>query len=357
MGIETVRWVGGVDGFIELIDQRQLPVEFKILRCYKVEELFDAVQTLAVRGAPAIGVAAGYGVVLGLNEKVETNSVSDGIGCVNKVCEYLKTARPTAVNLFYALDRMKKAAERFQRENEDNLLASLSETLLSEANAIYDEDVQMCRRIGENGEKLIKDNSAVLTHCNAGALATAGQGTALSIIYQAKKNGKKIHVYADESRPLLQGLRLTSWELRQEGIYVTALCDSSAGWLMKQGKIDAVIVGADRIAANGDTANKIGTYSLSVLAGVHNIPFYVAAPCSTFDLNLESGDEIPIEQRPSDEITSLGTEQLAPGGINVFNPAFDVTKARDITAIITDTGIIYKPFEKNIAKTLQGFNE
>lgn len=352
MSIETVRWVGGVDGFIELIDQRYLPVEFKILRCYRVEELFDAVRDLAVRGAPAIGVAAGYGVVLGLNEKIATNSVSDGVGCVGKICDYLKTVRPTAVNLFYALDRMKKAAERFQRDNEDNLLESLCEALLTEANSIYDEDVQMCRRIGKNGEKLIRDNSTVLTHCNAGALATAGEGTALSIIYQAKKNGKKIHVYADESRPLLQGLRLTSWELRQEGINVTALCDSSAGWLMKQGRVDAVIVGADRIAANGDTANKIGTYSLSVLAGIHNIPFYVAAPCSSFDLNLESGSEIPIEQRPSYEVTFIAGKQLAPGGINVFNPAFDVTRAKDITAIITDKGVIEKPNKGKISALL-----
>jgi len=355
MGIQTVRWVGGIDGFIELIDQRRLPVEFKVLRCYKVSGLFEAISSLAVRGAPAIGVAAGYGVVLGLNEKVETNSVKDGMECIGRVCEYLGSARPTAVNLFYSLQRMKKKAEQFQRDTEDNKFESLREVLLSEANSIYNEDVQMCKRIGENGEKLIEDNSAILTHCNAGALATAGEGTALSVIYQAKKNGKKIRVYADESRPLLQGLRLTSWELRQEGIEVTAVCDSCAGWLMRKGKIDAIIVGADRIAANGDTANKIGTYSLSVLAGIHNIPFYVAAPCSTFDLDIESGDEIPIEQRDSEEITIIAGQQLAPGSINVYNPAFDITYAKDITAIITDAGVIEKPDGEGILKTLKDF--
>jgi len=232
-------------------------------------------------------------------------------------------------------------------------LGGLRELVLAEANAIYQEDVDMCRRIGENGEKFIKQGAAILTHCNAGALATAGQGTALSVMFEAHKRGRKFRVYADETRPLLQGARLTAWELKQASINVVIICDNMAGWLMKQGKVDAVITGADRIAANGDVANKIGTYSLSVLAREHGIPFYIAAPSSTFDLNIKSGAEIPIEERTADEMMFFGDKRIAPDGVDIYNPAFDVTEARDITAIITERGVIEKPNARKIAKHLQ----
>ena len=228
----------------------------------------------------------------------------------------------------------------------------LCDIVFAEANAIYQEDIDMCRRIGENGEKIINDGDGILTHCNAGALATAGQGTALSIIFEAHKKGKKFKVYVDETRPLLQGARLTAWELKQAGIDVTVIFDNMAGWLMKQGKINAVITGADRIAANGDAANKIGTYSLSVLAKEHGIPFYIAAPSSTFDLTIKNGSEIPIEQRPAVEVTKFQDIQIAPDGVEVFNPAFDVTEAKNITAIITEKGIIEKPDTGKIFKHL-----
>jgi methylthioribose-1-phosphate isomerase len=228
----------------------------------------------------------------------------------------------------------------------------LREVVLREANAIYQEDVDMCRQIGRHGEQLIKDGAGILTHCNAGALATAGQGTALSPMFEAHRKGKKFKVYADETRPLLQGARLTAWELEQAGIDVTVICDNMAGWLMKQGKINAVITGADRIAANGDTANKIGTYSLSILAREHSVPFYIAAPSSTFDLNIKRGAEIPIEQRSADEVTTFAGTQTAPGGVSVCNPAFDVTEATDIAAIITETGVIENPNIENVARTL-----
>jgi methylthioribose-1-phosphate isomerase len=229
-------------------------------------------------------------------------------------------------------------------------VAALQEVVLREANAICQEDVDMCRRIGLNGQKFIKDGFGVLTHCNAGALATAGQGTALSVMFEAHKKGRRFRVYADETRPLLQGARLTAWELQQAGIDVTVICDNMAGWLMKQGRINAVITGADRIAANGDTANKIGTYSLSILAGKHGIPFYIAAPSSTFDLSIKSGDEIPIEQRAADEVTNFAGVQTAPVGVDVCNPVFDVTHGRDITAIITERGVIENPNVDNVTE-------
>jgi methylthioribose-1-phosphate isomerase len=232
-------------------------------------------------------------------------------------------------------------------------LQQLREVVLREANAIYQEDVDMCLRIGRHGERFIKDGAGILTHCNAGALATAGQGTALSVMFEAHKNGRKFRVYVDETRPLLQGARLTAWELKQAGIDVTVICDNMAGWLMKQGKINAVITGADRIAANGDTANKIGTYGLSILARQHGVPFYIAAPSSTFDLSIKSGAEIPIEQRSAEEVTTFAGTQTTPSGVDVYNPAFDVTDAREIAAIITEKGIIEKPNIDNILKCLR----
>ncbi len=251
-----------------------------------------------------------------------------------------------------ALNRMKGRAAKFVTENSEANITALQEALLSEASAICDEDKQMCKQIGKNGEKLIKTGSGILTHCNAGALATAGQGTALSVLYEAYKKGKKFKVYVDETRPVLQGARLTMWELMQAGIDATLICDNMAGALMKQGKIDAVITGADRIAANGDAANKIGTFSLSILAKEHNIPFYIAAPTSTFDLGIKTGDDIPIEQRDADEVASFGGVKIAPEGADIYNPAFDVTDAQNITAIITDKGVIDSPSTEKVAEHL-----
>jgi methylthioribose-1-phosphate isomerase len=351
----AVKWVGGVDGFLELIDQRRLPGELVRLRCRDIEQLYEAIKTLTVRGAPAIGVAGAYGLVLAMQKLDTLCPMPDAFECLKKAADYLGSSRPTGANLFRALDRVKSKAEDFvagglatgqARAN----LRELQEIVLGEANSIYQEDIDMCRRIGENGEKFIKDEAGILTHCNAGALATAGQGTALSIIFEAHKKGKKFKVYVDETRPLLQGARLTAWELKQAGIDVTVICDNMAGWLMKQSKISAVITGADRIAANGDAANKIGTYSLSVLAREHGIPFYLAAPSSTFDLNIKSGDQIPIEQRSADEVRFLGDEKITPDGVDIYNPAFDVTEARDITAIITERGVIERPTPKKISE-------
>jgi len=351
MAFETLRWVGDIDGYPELIDQRLLPARLEMLKCETPRQLYGAIKTLAVRGAPAIGVAAAFGICLAM-QKAKSNDLAKAVSCLEESADYLATARPTAVNLSWALDRMKECARKFIAENDKVSLTDLRRALLSEATAICDEDRQMCRRIGKNGQKLIKTGTGILTHCNAGALATAGRGTALSILYEAHDRDKKFKVYVDETRPLLQGARLTMWELTQAGIDATLICDNMAGTLMKQGKIKAVITGADRIAANGDTANKIGTFSLSILAKQHNIPFYVAAPQSTFDLSTETGDDIPIEQRDGDEVASFGGIKIAPEGADIYNPAFDVTDAENITAIITDKGVIENPNTEKIAELL-----
>jgi methylthioribose-1-phosphate isomerase len=350
--IKTVKWFGGIDGFLEIIDQRKLPGEFKMLRCVNVKQLYDAIKTLAVRGAPAIGVAGAYGAVLALQKVTTKASRGQSLKILKRECEYLASSRPTAVNLRWAIERVIDRAEQFVVENPKAKLAELRKVVLTQAKVIFDEDVEMCRRIGQNGTRFIKNGFTILTHCNAGALATAGQGTALSVLYEAKKQGKHFKVYADESRPLLQGSRLTAWELKQAGIDVTVICDDMAGVLMNEGKIDMVIVGADRIAANGDTANKIGTYSLNVLAKAHRIPFYIAAPSSTFDLKTKSGKDIPIEQRPADEVRFLRGRQIAPDGVKIFNPAFDVTPAKNITAIISEQGVIEKPNARKIKRHL-----
>jgi methylthioribose-1-phosphate isomerase len=352
MIIQAVKWVGGIDGFLELIDQRRLPAEFIKIQCRDIEQLYEAIKTLAVRGAPAIGVSAAYGPALALQKLPAQSTLQQALDAIVKACEYLALARPTAVNLFWALNRVKRSAEEFITSQTNANLRRLREIILNEANAIYQEDVDMCRRIGQNGERFIKDGFSVLTHCNAGALATAGQGTALSVLFEAHKKGKKFKVYVDETRPLLQGARLTTWELKQAGIEMVLICDNMAGWLMKQDKINVVITGADRITANGDAANKVGTYSLSILARQHGIPFYIAAPSSTFDLSIKSGAEIPIEQRVSEEVTSFAGRQIASEGIGVYNPAFDVVDAKNITAIITDKGIIEKPDKESIRKHL-----
>jgi methylthioribose-1-phosphate isomerase len=349
---KTLRWVGDVGGSLFLIDQTLLPVEFREIECRGVETVVEAIKTLRIRGAPAIGVAAAYGPVLAMQTLTSRQGLQDAMDRVSEACGYLAGSRPTAVNLFWALARIRDRAKDAIAKPSATV-RQVREAILDEANAIYREDVEMCKQIGANGEKFIPNGSGILTHCNAGALATAGQGTALSVLYEAQRKGRRFEVYADETRPLLQGSRLTAWELHQAGIKVTVLCDNMAGDLMKQGKIQAVIAGADRIAANGDTANKIGTYSLSILAKHHRIPFYIAAPSSTFDLSLETGAGIPIEQRNPSEVMWFGNVQTAPEGIDVYNPAFDVTEGRDITAIITEKGVIERPTTERIRALLQ----
>jgi methylthioribose-1-phosphate isomerase len=335
----TLRWVGGVDGHLELIDQTLLPGELKYIACRNVESVWEAIKQLRVRGAPAIGIAAAYGVVVGA--RVETaESESDTTAIRRRIgvaIDYLATSRPTAVNLFWALDRMRRC---LAAQSADATSATLRAVLLAEAQAIHEEDRHICREIGRWGATLLEAGQGVLTHCNAGGLATADYGTALACFFAADDAGKKLKVFVDETRPLLQGARLTAWELVQRGIDATLICDSMAAQVMREGRVQAVITGADRIAANGDSANKIGTYGVAVLAAAHNIPFYIAAPVSTFDLALDSGDQIPIEQRDPAEITHGFGRVTAPVGVNVYNPAFDVTPARLIRAIITERGVI-----------------
>jgi methylthioribose-1-phosphate isomerase len=332
----TIAWIGETDGFVRLIDQTQLPVRLEYRDCRTVEEVWEAIRSLRVRGAPAIGVAAAMGLVLGM-QRFDDRRRGAYAQKLKEVSGYLRTSRPTAVNLFWALDRMERVV---QGRTEELPPAELNRLLLREALAIEEEDRQMCRAIGRVGAELIQAGQGVLTHCNAGGLATADYGTALAVLFSAAQQGKRFHVFADETRPLLQGARLTAWELQQRGIDITLICDSMAGQVMKEGRVQVVIVGADRIAANGDVANKIGTYSVAVLARAHGIPFYVAAPSSTFDLSLPSGDAIPIEQRDPREITHGFGRQTAPDGVAVYNPAFDVTPARLITGIVTERGLI-----------------
>lgn len=331
----TLEWVGEVPGVLRLLDQTLLPGEVRFVDCTTVDQVWEAIRALRVRGAPAIGVAAAYGVVIGLQDLAEGMS-TEFSQRLEEVCAKLASSRPTAVNLFWALDRMKQHGMAWKGMPNDMRLQSLLDT----ARAIDLQDRGMCTDIGRWGAELLAGVSGVLTHCNAGGLATAGDGTALSVIFAAARNNPKLHVYADETRPLLQGARLTMWELMQRGIDCTVICDSAAGWVMQEGRVQAVVTGADRIAANGDAANKIGTYAVSVLARAHNIPFYVAAPSSTFDLSLETGKEIPIEERATEEITNGFGRSTAPAGAKAYNPAFDVTPAENIAAIITERGII-----------------
>nr|CAJ73891.1 conserved hypothetical protein [Candidatus Kuenenia stuttgartiensis] len=342
-----MEWEGNIEGRVRLIDQTLLPAEIKYIYCEDLKSIWRAIKTLMVRGAPAIGIAAVTGVLLGIKD-IRTDDTEAFFKELKNVTNYLGSSRPTAVNLFWGLSRM----ERVAWENRDKPVHTIKEILLREAINVQNEDKSICRQIGENGAKFIKDGDGVLTHCNAGGLATADYGTALAVMFKAKENGKKFKVYADETRPLLQGARLTTWELMHAGIDVTLICDNMAAHVMKLGKIQCVIVGADRIAANGDAANKIGTYGVSILAKEHGIPFYVAAPVSTFDLNITSGDEIPIEERSSEEVTCGFGKRTAPEGVKVFNPAFDVTPAKNITAIITEKGVIEKPSTENVQKIL-----
>jgi methylthioribose-1-phosphate isomerase len=340
MKIPTVIWG---EGGVEIIDQTLLPGEYRVMKIRNKEEMWEAIRSLRVRGAPAIGIAAAMAVAF----EMLGSKASDYQAFSREVEEtaaYLATSRPTAVNLFWALERMKQTA----RENSARPLAELKEILVEEARKILAEDEAMCRAIGEAGSTLIKDGDGILTHCNAGGLATSGFGTALAPIYVAFEEGRKIRVFSDETRPLLQGARLTMWELMEVGVDATMICDNMAAVVMKEGKIDLVITGADRVAANGDAANKIGTYGVARLARAHDIPFYMAWPASTLDLSLSSGDEIPIEERGKEELVSFGGRMIAPEGAKTYSPAFDVTPHELITAFITDRGLIHPPYEQNL---------
>lgn len=343
----TIEWIGKTDGFVRLIDQTLLPSQLEYRNCRTPEQIWEAIRTLRVRGAPAIGIAGAMGLVLGLQD------VSGGrdayFGRLREVSDYLRTSRPTAVNLFWALDRMERVASELPAVGDPT---AWTERLRQEAVAIEEEDRQMCRAIGLCGAALIGEGHGVLTHCNAGGLATADYGTALAVMFAAAEQGRQFSVFADETRPLLQGARLTAWELQQHGIDVTLICDNMAAQVMRERRIQLVVVGADRIAANGDTANKIGTYSVAVLAKAHGIPFYVAAPSSTFDLTLANGEGIPIEQRPATEVTHGFGKQTAPDGVKVYNPAFDVTPADLIAGIITERGLIRPVNTENIRAVL-----
>jgi methylthioribose-1-phosphate isomerase len=343
--IKTVEWT---DEGVRMIDQRLLPTEEKYLILRSCEEVADAIKQMAVRGAPAIGVSAAMGIALGTKQAVGT-AVADLEEDFDYYCDLMSRTRPTAVNLFWAIERMR---ERFRKSKGAGLSAEeIKAQLVAEAQRIFDEDIEANRRLGRFGGELLPDNSTVLTHCNAGALATAGDyGTALGVVRGARDAGKRVAVIADETRPFLQGVRLTAWELHKDEIPVTVITDNMAGHVMKQGKVDAVVVGADRIAANGDTANKIGTYMVAVLARQHSIPFYVAAPLSTIDLTLDSGEQIPIEERDSREVTHIREQQLAPEGINIHNPAFDVTPNELIAAIITDRGVARPPYTESLRR-------
>ncbi|MFH1454215.1 MAG: S-methyl-5-thioribose-1-phosphate isomerase [Armatimonadota bacterium] len=329
---------------IKLIDQRQLPHKLEFINCFDVESLVEAIKSLAVRGAPALGVAAGFGIALSAMQS-KTQSKEDLLKELKLTADIIKKSRPTAVNLFWALDRMLAFAESLTGSGRE-----ITDKIIEEAQNIAVEDENMCRDIGRWGAALVKDGDNILTHCNAGALATGGYGTAVGVIQASFDEGKKIHVYVDETRPLLQGARLTAWELSQAKIPYTLICDNMAGFLMKQGKVDKIFVGADRIAANGDTANKIGTYSLSVLAKANNVEFYIAAPFSTIDFKIKSGKEIPIEERKPEEVRGYKDCIWAPFDSNTYNPAFDVTDNGNITAIITERGIVKPPYEENLKK-------
>ena len=329
--VETIEWTAAG---VVMIDQRLLPQQQVFVTCRTYQEVADAIKTMVIRGAPAIGVAAAMGVALGVRQNADFETV----------CNTLAATRPTAVNLFWAIDRMRRLRASLEGESREAIAARMIE----EAQQVRQEDIALCMAIGRHGAALVPDGKTVLTHCNAGALATAGYGTALGVIRAAVGAGKKIDVFADETRPFLQGARLTAWELQQDRIPTTLITDNMAGHFLRSGRIGCVVVGADRIASNGDVANKIGTYSVAVLAKENGVPFYVAAPVSTFDLTLASGDQIPIEQRPSSEVTHIFGVPVAPENIPVENPAFDVTPARYVTAIICEHGIAREPYKESL---------
>ena len=336
--IPTLTWTP--DG-VSFIDQTKLPLEESYVLATTYEQVADIIVTMVVRGAPAIGVSAAYGVALGaLRTKAATPE--DFAPEFQIICARLASTRPTAVNLFWAIDRMKRLYANLQASGAT--LVEIQQRILAEAHAMYDEDIAACKTMGAFGGALLPEEGGVLTHCNAGALATCGYGTALGVIRSAVEQGKQIHVFADETRPFLQGARLTAWELMADGIPTTVICDNMADSLMRAGRIQAVVVGADRIAANGDVANKIGTYNVAILAKEHGIPFYVAAPWSTIDLATKTGEAIPIEERPQIEVTHHGGKQLTPHGVGICNPAFDVTPSKYVTAIVTERGVLRAPY-------------
>jgi methylthioribose-1-phosphate isomerase len=340
--IPTLAWTP--EG-VRFIDQTRLPLEESYVLATTYEQVADVIVTMVVRGAPAIGVSAAYGIALGA---LHTTAVTprEFAPEFDMICARLAGTRPTAVNLFWAIDRMKRLFAALL--DEGDTLARIQEKILAEAHAMYQEDIAACKTMGAFGGALLPDEGGVLTHCNAGALATCGYGTALGVIRSAVEQGKQIHVFADETRPFLQGARLTAWELMADGIPTTVICDNMAASQMRAGKIQAVVVGADRIAANGDVANKIGTYNVAILAKEHGIPFYVAAPWSTIDLATATGEAIPIEERSAMEVTHHGGKQLTPNGVGICNPAFDVTPAKYVTAIITERGVLRAPYSESL---------
>jgi methylthioribose-1-phosphate isomerase len=338
--IETLQWT---DRGVVFIDQTKLPTEEVHVTCTSHEQVADVIRNMVVRGAPAIGVAAGMGIALGVK-----NSKAENAGALKKefdqICETIRQTRPTAVNLFWAIRRMQEKFETLR----EHPIPQIKRAIVEEAQRMHAEDIAANRAMGRHGATLMPASGGVLTHCNAGALATAGYGTALGVIRAAVEQGKKIHVYADETRPFLQGSRLTAWELMKDGIPTTVISDNMAGAMMSQGKIGAIVVGADRIAANGDVANKIGTYTVAILAKEHGIPFYVAAPISTVDLATSEGSKIPIEQRNAREVTHIAGKQMVPDGVEIENPAFDVTPARYVSAIITERGVARAPYDQSL---------
>jgi methylthioribose-1-phosphate isomerase len=332
---------------VVMIDQRKLPAQEIYVRCKTAAEVAKAIKTMVIRGAPAIGVAAAMGIALGMRKSKATGTQKFAAEFQN-VCQLMASTRPTAVNLFWAIDRMKRTFAQSVQSGES--VDQIKDRLDREADLIHDEDVASCRAMGAFGAEVVPPDAQILTHCNAGALATAGYGTALGVIRGAVEQGKTVRVFADETRPFLQGARLTAWELVRDGINTTVITDNMAGALMRQGKVNFVVVGADRIAANGDTANKIGTYGVAVLAREHQIPFYVAAPLSTIDLNTPDGQHIPIEERSAREVTHVGGSQVAPDGAQIWNPAFDVTPHHLIAGIITERGIFRAPYVESLAR-------
>lgn len=349
-GVPRALWWDAAAHVLRLLDQSRLPGECHVLACSTAEQVGEAIRTLQVRGAPAIGGAAAYGLALGAREALPADEIipaETALARLNAIAANLRATRPTAVNLAWALERLLTVAERHVLAGD--AVADLPARLLAEAHAVVTEDAAACRAIGMLGSDLIADGDTLLTHCNAGALATCGIGTALAPIYTAQRQGKRVHVYVDETRPVLQGARLTTWELQRAGVPLTLIADTMAAYFLRSANIRAIFVGADRIAANGDTANKIGTYGLAVLAEAHAVPFYVVAPRSTVDASLANGDGIPIEQRPPEEVTRLRGVAIAPEGVSVANPAFDVTPARYITAIITEAGIARPPYRESLA--------